>query len=111
MDENKFSRTLDGTPQGGVISPTLCNVALNGIEDIVLNTIPYKEGRSPGVHIIRYADDMIVTGKSPEIIGKVKTAMQSFLKERGLEFNEKKTKIVHIKQGFTFLGFDISRKV
>jgi RNA-directed DNA polymerase len=53
---------------------------------------------------------MIVTGKSQEALQKVKEVMQEFLKPRGLEFNEKKTRIIHIKEGFDFLGFRISRK-
>lgn len=110
MEGETLTSTTEGTPQGGIISPVLCNVALNGIEAEVKNTVPIRKGISPGIHIIRYADDMIVTGKNKEILEKVKETMQSFLKERGLEFNEKKTKIVHIKDGFDFLGFNISRK-
>ena len=110
MDNYEYSRTEKGTPQGGIISPVLCNVALNGIEGIVMKRFPLKKGISPGVHLIRYADDMVVTGKNPEILAEIKSAMQEYLKERGLEFNDKKTKIVHIKEGFDFLGFNISRK-
>jgi len=110
MDNFQFMRTDEGRPQAGIISPVLCNVALNGVESEVLKTFPLKKGISPGVHIIRYADDMIVTGKNPELLEKIKIVMQEFLKIRGLEFNEKKTKIVHIKEGFDFLGFNISRK-
>ena len=110
MDNYEFSRTEEGTPQGGIISPVLCNVALNGIEEMVMKKFPLKKGISPGVHLIRYADDMVVTGKSPEILLVIKEAMKEFLKSRGLEFNEKKTKIVNIKEGFDFLGFNITRK-
>ena len=56
MENQEFKATEDGTPQGGIISPTLCNIALNGIESEVLNVFPLKKGISAGVHIIRYAD-------------------------------------------------------
>lgn len=106
--------TDQGTPQGGIISPTLCNVALNGLEELILKSNPNKRinGKrniSRGVHVIRYADDMVLTGKSEEIILKNKEILARFLSERGLELNETKTKITHIKDGFDFLGFNIRR--
>jgi RNA-directed DNA polymerase len=110
MESYKFSKTTEGTPQGGIISPMLCNLTLNGLEDMVLGIAPRYKGLSSGVQVIRYADDMIVTGKNPEILSQVKDAISEFLKDRGLEFNEKKTRIVHIREGFDFLGFRISRK-
>jgi RNA-directed DNA polymerase len=110
MEKGEFRETHEGTPQGGIISPTLCNVALNGIEADILKTCPRKKGLSSGVHVNRYADDMIVTGKNQEILQTIKKVMQEFLKIRGLEFNEKKTRIVHIREGFDYLGFRISRK-
>jgi RNA-directed DNA polymerase len=111
IENYKFKETDEGTPQGGIISPVLCNIALNGIETVILKTCSIKRGKKPGVRVIRYADDMIITGKNPEILQKVKQNMYEFLKIRGLEFNEKKTKIVHIREGFDFLGFRISRKL
>jgi len=104
-----FSPTTEGTPQGGIISPTLCNIALNGLEEHICQNNPKKKGISPGVHLIRYADDMIITGKNKEICLKNKELVEKFLKERGLELNEKKTKITHIREGFDFLGFNIRR--
>jgi RNA-directed DNA polymerase len=92
MENHKFQETDMGTPQGGIISPMLCNVVLNGIEAEILKACPSKKGISSGVHVIRYADDMVVTGKNEEILLKVKKVMQEFLKRRGLELNEKKTK-------------------
>lgn len=70
---------------------------------------PLKRGISPGVHVIRYADDMIITGKTQEIAVKNKQILSEFLAERGLILNEKKTLITHIKEGFDFLGFNIRR--
>jgi RNA-directed DNA polymerase len=110
MEEDSFSMTTEGTPQGGIISPTLCNVALNGLEDMIHKTIPWKKGKTPKIHVIRYADDFVVLGSNPEMLGKVKIATSTWLADRGLEFNEKKTSLVHIRKGFVFLGFNISRK-
>lgn len=109
MEELNYSETDEGTPQGGIMSPTLCNVALNGIENLIKISNPKIKGISAGVHIIRYADDMIITGKSKEIVLKNKIILAEFLAERGLELNEKKTLITHIKDGFDFLGFNIRR--
>lgn len=110
MDELNYIDTDEGTPQGGIISPTLCNVALNGVEEYIKKANPYKKGLSSGVHVIRYADDMIITGKSQEIAIRNKELLNEFLVERGLQLNDKKTLITHIKTGFDFLGFNIQRK-
>jgi RNA-directed DNA polymerase len=108
--ENKiFTTTEEGTPQGGIISPILCNIALNGIEKIIMKANPLKKGISSGVHLIRYADDMVVTGKNEEICERNKKIIEEFLKSRGLNLNQTKTKLVHIKEGFDFLGFNIRR--
>lgn len=67
-----FEETTEGTPRG-IISPTLCNVTLNGLEDTVRSVWPLKKGRiSAGVSIIRYADDIIVTGKNKTILKAIK---------------------------------------
>lgn len=109
MEEMNFLNMEEGTPQGGIISPTLCNIALNGIEKQIKKANPLRKGISPGVHVIRYADDMVITGKSQEIVIKCKQILTEFLKEKGLELNEKKTLVTHIKTGFDFLGFNIRR--
>lgn len=109
MEELNFMETDQGTPQGGIMSPTLSNIALNGIEKLIKEKIPKIKGISQGVHVIRYADDMIITGKSKEVILKCKAILSEFLAERGLELNEKKTLITHVKEGFDFLGFNIRR--
>ena len=90
-----------GTPQGGIISPTLANMTLDGLEEVVRSAVP----RRKRVNFIRYADDFIVTGKSKRLIEeKIKPAVIKFLAERGLTLSEEKTKLTHIKNGFTFLG-------
>lgn len=110
MDKGTFQDTEAGTPQGGIISPVLCNIALNGIEKAIHRAFPLKKGISAGIHVIRYADDMITTGKSVEILKEAKNIIKEFLADRGLELNENKTKITHVKEGFDFLGFNIVRK-
>lgn len=109
IEELNHIDTVSGTPQGGIISPTLCNIALNGIENLIKENNPLRKGISSGVHIIRYADDMVITGKNKEIILKNKQIIAKFLKERGLELNDNKTLITHIRDGFDFLGFNIRR--
>lgn len=104
-----YLETTEGTPQGGIISPVLCNIALNGLEKCIKEAFPLKKGISPGVHLIRYADDMVVTGRTPEMVEKAKELIINFLKIRGLQLNEKKTRITHIKEGFDFLGFNVRR--
>ena len=90
-----------GTPQGGIISPTLSNLVLDGLERAVHNAVP----RRSRVNFVRYADDFIITGKSKRILDKnVKPAVEEFLDERGLELSPEKTLITYIKKGFTFLG-------
>ena len=105
----KHIDTTEGTPQGGIISPVLCNIALNGLEKVIKENNPNKRGISQGVHVIRYADDIIITAKTREIAEKNRQILSEFLAERGLRLNEKKTVITHINSGFDFLGFNIRR--
>ena len=93
--------SLKGTPQGGIISPTLANMTLDGLEQVVHQAVP----RRSRVNFVRYADDFIVTGKSKQILEKnVKPAIEDFLVKRGLQLSPEKTKITYIRDGFTFLG-------
>jgi RNA-directed DNA polymerase len=93
--------THKGTPQGGVISPMLANMTLDGLEDAIRRAVP----RRSRVNFVRYADDFIVTGKSRRLLEQqVKPAIEAFLAERGLQLSEEKTKITYIRDGFTFLG-------
>lgn len=102
MEELNYLKTDEGTPQGGIMSPTLCNLALNGIEKVIKESNPKIKGISPGVYIIRYADDMIITGKSKDIVLKNKKILTKFLAERGLELNETKTLIPTLRKDFIF---------
>jgi RNA-directed DNA polymerase len=108
-----FTPTEEGTPQGGVISPLLLNVALHGLEQAA--GVRYHTGRKAGESVpgspvvIRYADDMIAFCHSQVQADQVKAQLAEWLKPRGLVFNEDKTKIGHLAQGFEFLGFHIRR--
>lgn len=112
IEKNVFHLTEEGTPQGGIISPTLANITLDGMEDLVAKHSNRKENGktfSNKVNLIRYADDFIVTGESKEVLEEIKAELIVFLRERGLELSEEKTLITHIKDGFDFLGFNIRK--
>jgi RNA-directed DNA polymerase len=104
--------TASGTPQGGIISPTLANMVLNGMEEMIERTIPSstRKGKAAKINFIRYADDFIVTGVSKEILeDEIKPAIERFLAERGLRLSEAKTTVTHINGGFDFLGFNVRK--
>jgi RNA-directed DNA polymerase len=106
IEKDALHDTVDGAPQGGPASPTLANIALDGLENIINNLS--KKGEE--IHFVRYADDFVCTAKSKETLEtKVQPAIISFLKERGLELSLEKTKITHINDGFDFLGFNIRK--
>lgn len=105
--------TAEGTPQGGIISPTLANMTLDGLEAILKKR--FKMHCRGGytcykVHLIRYADDFIITGISKELLeNEVLPIVREFLNVRGLTLSEEKTKITHINNGFDFLGYNIRK--
>jgi RNA-directed DNA polymerase len=104
--------TEAGTPQGGIISPTLANMTLDGMERILAKHFGAKrsiKAKRNKVNMIRYADDFIITGASKEVLEKVKASIEEFLKERGLTLSPEKTKIVHIEEGFDFLGWNVRK--
>ncbi|TFG23160.1 MAG: group II intron reverse transcriptase/maturase [Promethearchaeota archaeon] len=116
IELGKYYRTKSGTPQGGIISPLLANIALDGMERLFgaenskgNYTCPSNRyGENKGLSLIRYADDFVVIAPSREkIVRYVLPKLRAFLKERGMELNEVKTKIVHRDEGFNFLGFHI----
>lgn len=100
--ENGFTfPTKKGTPQGGIISPMLANMTLDGLEQAIHAAVP----RRMRVNFSRYADDFIVTAKSKAIlVNFIIPAIKRFLAERGLQLSDEKTKITYIRHGFTFLG-------
>jgi RNA-directed DNA polymerase len=104
IDRKKLFPTIAGTPQGGIISPLLSNMTLDGLEK-ELKTFQGKK-----VNFVRYADDFIVTGNSKELLEQeVRPAIIRFLKERGLTLSDEKTRVTHIKEGFDFLGQNIRK--
>jgi RNA-directed DNA polymerase len=105
IEKECLHQTEEGTPQGGIASPTLANIALDGLEKAL--NVPEKRNK---VNFVRYADDFICTAESKEILENiVQPTVINFLKERGLELSSEKTKITHIEEGFDFLGFNIRK--
>ena len=107
IDKNVFHSQNAGTPQGAIISPLLANIALHGMEEAL--GVKYNcNGESQGKRItIRYADDFVILCETKEDAELSKNEIKNFLKSRGLELSPEKTKIVHITEGFDFLGFNI----
>ena len=105
IDRRTLFPTQAGTPQGGIASPTLANMTLDGLEREL------KYFRTKGkVHLTRYADDFVVTGVSKELLEhEILPIIKKFLGERGLELSQEKTRIVHIREGFDFLGQNIRK--
>ncbi|MTF40766.1 group II intron reverse transcriptase/maturase [Cyanobacterium aponinum] len=99
IDSGVHNPTETGTPQGGVISPLLANIGLHGLEE-------YIKQCNPKLGIIRYADDFVITAKDKESLEKVLIQIKRWLLKRGLEISAEKTRIVHIDDGFDFLGFN-----
>lgn len=119
MDNGRYKATSQGTPQGGVISPLLANIALHGLEEKVKSSFT-KTRRIKGKReyfwqpkVIRYADDFVVLHQDLTVIQTCKQIVTEYLKEIGLELKESKTSISHTlkehhaKVGFDFLGFTI----
>ena len=106
LEDSRFYSTEMGTPQGGIISPTLMLMTLRGLEDAVSNVTTPKDK----VHVIAYADDFVITGVSKTVlVERVKPAVEAFLKARGLRLSQEKTLITHIERGFDFLGFNVRK--
>jgi RNA-directed DNA polymerase len=107
LENHHFHATEEGTPQGGIISPAIANMTLDGLEQVLAAHFP-KKGRAGArakVNLLRYADDFCVTGSSKELLEQeVKPLIEQFLRERGLELSPEKTVVTHIEQGFDFLG-------
>lgn len=112
VDKGVLFPTEAGTPQGGIASPVLANLALDGLEDAVRSALGRtKNARQPAkAHVVRYADDFIVTGASRELLEQqVKPAVEEFLAARGLQLAPEKTSITCITQGFDFLGQNVRK--
>lgn len=116
IENFSFHKTEEGTPQGGIISPILANMALDGIEHLLKSKywssstgyISYKYNKHK-VNFVRYADDFIITADSKELAEEIKLMVKEFLAIRGLELSMEKTLITHIDEGFDFLGWNFRK--
>jgi RNA-directed DNA polymerase len=112
IEHGRFSPTEKGTPQGGVISPALLNIALHGMEQAA--GVHYRSHDHTRLHanspaVIRYADDLIALCHTRDQALQVKARLAAWLAPRGLAFNEDKTRVVCLEDGFDFLGFNVRR--
>ena len=109
--------TEEGTPQGGIISPILANMTLDGIEKKLverfhMNALGKVDSRFKNAHkvnFVRYADDFVVTAATPELALEAKELIREFLAERGLELSDEKTVVTNIDDGFDFLGWNFRK--
>lgn len=113
VDMGRVWKTEEGTPQGGIISPTLANMALDGIEALLAEHFGAKGSkklRKYKVGLVRYADDFVITGISPELLeNEVKPLIERFLAVRGLSLSVEKTQVTNISRGFDFLGWEVRK--
>jgi RNA-directed DNA polymerase len=112
IESRKLFPTNAGTPQGGIISPTLSNRALDQFEvELGKRLAPNQHQiERKRLHLVRYADDFVITGYSKEFLeNEVKPVVENFLAERGLQLSQEKTKITHIAEGFDFLGQNVRK--
>ena len=112
VEGGRFAPTEEGTPQGGVVSPALLNVALHGMEHAagvryqrIGSDAAFATADSPV--LVRYADDLVALCHTRHQAEQVKARLASWLAPRGLAFNEDKTRIVTLGEGFDFLGFNV----
>jgi len=123
VEETTFFETEEGTPQGGIISPVLANMTLDGLERVIRERYYHcwtsrqgearwraRKGPSKRVYLIRYADDFVVTSVSRDLLeNEVIPMVRDFLAQRGLTLSEEKTVITSTEEGFDFLGLNIRR--
>jgi RNA-directed DNA polymerase len=110
IEAGKCYPTHAGTPQGGIISPCLANMALDGLQAEIESRFRIPNRREPRFRVIRYADDFIVTGPSADTLEQdVRPIVEAFLQKRGLALSPEKTRITHIDEGFDFLGQNVRK--
>ncbi|EPB0513866.1 group II intron reverse transcriptase/maturase [Salmonella enterica subsp. enterica] len=115
MEDRQLFATNAGTPQGGIISPVLANLVLDGMDAKLTRTfgklISVNGNRiNRMVNYVRYADDVIITGRSEELLkDEVMPLVEEFMRERGLKLSAEKTRITHIDESFNFLGQNIRK--
>lgn len=110
VDQGRYSPTDEGTPQGGVISPLLLNIALQGME-AAAGVVYRPSGGVKAGHptVVTYADDFVALCHTREQAETVQVRLSIWLKERGLSLNQEKTRIERVDNGFDFLSFNIRR--
>lgn len=112
MDGEGLFPTEEGTPQGGVISPLLANIALHGLEERITKVYT-RSCKRGGANVIRYADDFVVLHRDLETLEEIRQMASEWLAGMGLELKPSKTRITHTlrphdgKVGFDFLGFHV----
>jgi RNA-directed DNA polymerase len=122
LDRGDWFPTNEGTPQGGVISPLLANIALHGLEEYIRQWVKTWRGNKRdnlrSISLIRYADDFVVLHKDKSVIRQAKGLIENWLHGLGLELKESKTRICHTlheeddeEAGFDFLGWNIRQYV
>jgi RNA-directed DNA polymerase len=111
MHKSIFNPTEEGTPQGGIASPVLANMALDGLEATLRERYPKRGHQAEHkVNLVRFADDFIICADSKEVlVNEVRPLVERFLGERGLELSPEKTVVTHIEQGFDFLGQSVRK--
>ena len=117
VEKGKLFPTKQGCPQGGILSPVLANMVLDGLEDLLGAFFGskaldgnYQRATKNQVYLTRYADDFVITGRTRELLEEeVKPLVREFLAERGLQLSEEKTRITHLSEGFDFLGQHIRK--
>ena len=112
IERRVLKPTEEGTPQGGICSPVIANLALDGLEAKLREKYPKASNasRKAKANLVRFADDFILTGSSKELLeNEIKPLVEQFMKERGLQLSPEKTQITHITVGFDFLGQTIRK--
>jgi RNA-directed DNA polymerase len=107
IEQGVYHETETGTPQGGVISPLLANIALHGMEEALGVKYDNQGKIRSNRAVVRYADDFVVFCETKEDAEKAVQILTDWLKKRGLALSKNKTRIVHLREGFDFLGFNI----
>ena len=110
VENGRLFRTEEGTPQGGVISPALLNIALHGMETAAGARYGVDGHAKKGSPVlIRYADDFVVHCHTRQEALEVKAQLAAWLAPRGLALNDEKTRVVSLSEGYDFLGFNVRR--
>jgi RNA-directed DNA polymerase len=115
LENGSMQDTETGVPQGGIISPIIANMVLDGLGNVVkkfrskYDKLQGKNKVNTKMNYVRYADDFLITASERKYLELLLPEIESFLEVRGLTLNKKKTKIFNIREGFNFLGFNIRK--